>query len=134
MTVSTISPELLIFLQPNLIGWYTIISWKHVLIVYKFYHCVKTSRLWSQWRFKTSLTLYLSNIFCTTGLLATKLGVLIHNQTKYIYKTLTYSITRHTTWGGGGGGFCHTRQQTLFMQNNILVQSHKYTQQLLYQY
>ena len=33
MTVSTISTELLIFLQPNLIGWHTIISGSFLLLL-----------------------------------------------------------------------------------------------------
>ena len=39
MSVASISAELLIFLQPDLIGWYTIISWnvlcKNQIVVFK---------------------------------------------------------------------------------------------------
>ena len=71
MTVSTISAELLIFLQPHLISWYVIVSWsalcKNQIVV---------SQQWSrsQWRLKTLLNLYVSYIFCATDLLATKEG------------------------------------------------------------
>ena len=70
MTVSTISAEL-IFLQPNLVGWYIIISWS-VLCKNSWF-----SKSRSQCRYKTLLNLYVSYIFCTTDLLATKEGVLI---------------------------------------------------------
>ena len=74
MTASTISAELQIFLQPNLIGWHIIISWsalcKHQIVVFKVKITVK--------RFKTLLNLYVSYIFCTTDLLATKECVLIY--------------------------------------------------------
>ena len=62
-TVSIMSAELLIFLQPHLIGWY-------IRLLF--------SRSRSQWRFKTLLNLYVSYIFCTTDLLATKEAVLIY--------------------------------------------------------
>ena len=39
MTVSTISTELLIFLQPNLIGWFIVVSWNDLcqnwIVVFK---------------------------------------------------------------------------------------------------
>ena len=73
MTVSTISAELLIFLQPILLNGTS--SWARVL-------CVKIrllfSRSRSQWRLKTLLNLYVSYIFCATDPLATKEGVLIY--------------------------------------------------------
>ena len=72
MTVSITSTELLIFLQPHLIGWYIIISWsvlyKNLIVVFKLKITVQVQNLFN---------LYVSYIFCTTDLLATKLGVLI---------------------------------------------------------
>ena len=70
-TVSTISTELLIFLQP-LMGWYFIIDWsilcKNWIVVFKVKATVKVQN------FIESLCMFL---FCTTDLLATKVGVLI---------------------------------------------------------
>ena len=48
MTVSTISTELLIILQANLVGWYIIISWgalcKNKIIVFKVKIIVKVRK------------------------------------------------------------------------------------------
>ena len=85
MTVSDISIELLIFLHPNLVGWHIIIRLRGVFCCCRCYVCVCEcveirllfSRSRSQGRIKTSLTLYVFYMFCTTDLLATKLAVLI---------------------------------------------------------
>ena len=65
MTVSTISAELLTFLQPDLIGLYIIIDWsalcKNKVVVFKVKVTVKVQN------FIESLC-----TFCTTDLLATK--------------------------------------------------------------
>ena len=72
MAVSTISAELLFFLQLNLIGWYIIISWsvlcKNRIVVFKVKITVKVQKF---------VEFHVSYIFCTTDLLATK-GVLIY--------------------------------------------------------
>ena len=74
MTVSTISAELPIFLQSNLMGWYIIISWS---VLCKKIDCSFQGQNHSEGS-ELLLNLYVSYIFCTTALLATEVGVLIY--------------------------------------------------------
>ena len=93
----------LLFLRPNFIGWYIImfgsILCKNWIFEFKVKGHSEGSNI--HWIFVL--------IFCTTGLLATKLGVSMHcywctepSTTKWAYtesKFVTYSITRHLTGG-----------------------------------
>ena len=122
MFFQIISSESLNCLLPNLVWWCIImrqiVSQKDWFAVSKV-KVVKDStnsyivvllflRSKSQCRFKMLLTLYVSYVFCTTGLLATKLGVLIYKckTRKWAYTDtciLTYSITWYRTGGREGG-------------------------------
>ena len=68
------------FLQPHLIGGYIIVSWgvlcKNKIVVFKVKITMQVE----------NYGIFVYSVFCTTDLLATKLGVLItinKNQTKY---------------------------------------------------
>ena len=117
MAVSTIFAELLIVLQPNLIGWYIIVSWsvlckkQQQMIVFKikitgrvqnFIEFLCISYLLHHWSLgnqrKCADLLFVINELSTV---------------KWAYtdsSTLTSTITRHTTGlDGDGGGFHHAR-------------------------
>ena len=95
MIVSTISTQPLVLLQLNFGG-------KSELLCSN-----QLSR--SQWRFKTSLNVSPSCIFCTTDLFVTKV-VLSANKCVYTdSNTVTYTVIKHM----GGGVFCCARQQTM---------------------
>ena len=71
----------------------------------------------SQWRFKTLLNLFVSYIFCTTDLWATKkvCWCTVHNnqqsgQILTVTLSLTVYITRHTTGLGWGWGWYFVAQ------------------------
>ena len=105
MPVSTISAEMLIFLQPDLIGWYIITSWsvlcKNYIVLFK----VKVT---------VSILNYIESLCILYLLYHWSLGnqrkcadllfiVTKPTATKWAYadsSTLTYTITRHTTRGG----------------------------------
>ena len=101
--------DLLLFLQPDFVEWYIIISrsfsWKKWVVVFKV-------RLGHNEGPKLSwIVMY---IFCTADLLAVKLSELMYcyywpnqlQQSGHVLdsNTLTYSITRHAGRGGGEGG------------------------------
>ena len=108
----TLSTELLIFLQPDLIGWAGM-SCTNWIVVSK----VKVT-LMVQNFIKSLFFLYLlfhwflgNQTRCADVLLL----ITKPNTTKWHIQTVTLwlkSITRHV---GGGGGFCCTKQQTLFL-------------------
>ena len=74
MTVSTISAELLIFLQPNLIVWYIIISWsalfKILIVVFK----VKVTE-----RFRIPVNVHLDDVSSAAECSVTKLGMVMQH-------------------------------------------------------
>ena len=107
MAVSTISAELLNFFQPDLIGWYIIISWsvlcKNYIVIFKVKITVKIHN------FIESLCIICLLYHWSLGMqrrcadCADLLFIITKpSTTKWGYtdsSTLTYTITRHTTGG-----------------------------------
>ena len=118
MTVSTISAELLIFLKPNLIGLYIIISWsvlcKNQIVVFEVKITVTVQNCIE------SLCVLYSLYHWSIGNQSRCAGLLLittkPRTTKWACadsSTLTYTITRPIR-KVGWGVFCHAKGQTSF--------------------
>ena len=116
MPVCTVSTELLVFLQPHLIGWYIII-WsvfcKNQIAVFKVKITVQVQNF-----IKSSCILHLLHhwsLGSKTRCADLPLIITKPSTSKWAYiesSILTYSITRNTIQGWGV--FCHARRQTFF--------------------
>ena len=105
MTVSATSAELLIFLQPNFIGWCNIMSWS---VLCKNYSCFQGQGHSEGWKVYWIFIYVISSVpliswqsRCTDFLLI----ITEQSTTKWAYtdsSTLTYTITRDTKWVGVG--------------------------------